>query len=291
MRILIFGAAGMLGHKVWQTFRERFDTYATVRKAIEYYSRFNLFDQKRVKGEVDVRRLNNLLEAIAWASPNVVVNCVGVIKQIKAAEDPVTNLEINALFPHRLALACRAAGVRLIHISTDCVFSGQEGHYSEDAPSDAKDIYGRTKFLGEVCGVGVLTLRTSVIGRELETRYGLLEWFLAQGGKKCKGYARAIYSGLTTLAFADLLVEIVQNHPNLSGLYHVSSNPISKFDLLKLLKTSYGIEVEIEKDTDFVCDRSLDSSRFRKATGWVPDSWQTMISRMHADCTPYEIWK
>ncbi len=221
----------------------------------------------------------------------MVINTVGIIKQRKESEDPLLSLEINSLFPHQLALACQARGARLIHISTDCVFSGREGHYTEDSVSDATDLYGRTKYLGEVTGEGILTLRTSLIGREIETRFSLLEWFFSQKNKECKGFSRAIFSGLTTQLFADMVGDVIQEHPELNGLYHVSSNPISKYDLLKIINEVYSMGVTIDKDQEFICDRSLDSTRFQKTTGWRPKDWQSMILRMKEDPTPYDAWK
>ena len=290
MRVLILGGAGMLGHKLWQGLRDRFDVFVTVRRLSPYYSRFGLFDPQRLMGKIDVRRSEDLLAAFAWSQPDVVINAIGIIKQRKESADPLLSLEINSLFPHRLALACRARGARLIHISTDCVFSGKDGVYIEDSVSDATDLYGRTKYLGEVSGEGVLTLRTSLIGREMETRFSLLEWFLSQKNKRCRGFSRAIFSGLTTLVFANILADVIQKHPGLNGLYHVSGHPISKYDLLRLINEIYDLRVVIEKDPEFVCDRSLDSTRFQQAIGWRPAEWQSMVLQMRADSTLYDAW-
>jgi dTDP-4-dehydrorhamnose reductase len=287
VRVLILGGAGMLGHRLWRTWHRRFDVFVTVRKAASYYTtQCDLFTPERLMGGVDVKRTDDVLAAFAWSRPDVVINAVGIIKQLKESEDPLSSLEINALLPHRLALACRACGIRFIHISTDCVFSGKTGRYTEQSLSDAVDLYGRTKYLGEVHGEGSLTLRTSIIGREVETRLGLIEWFLAQRGGRCRGFSRAIFSGVTTPAFADLLADIIVNHPTLHGLYHVSSEPISKYDLLRLVNEVYQLGVTIEKDDEFVCDRSLDSTRFREATGWRPESWKAMILGMSCDSAP-----
>jgi dTDP-4-dehydrorhamnose reductase len=291
MRVLILGGAGMLGHRLWQGLRHRFDVFVTVRRVCSYYSRFDLFDPQRLMGEIDVRRAEDLLMALSWSQPDVVINTVGVIKQRKESNDPLLNLEINSLFPHRLALACRARSARLIHISTDCVFSGKQGHYTEDSASDASDLYGRTKYLGEILGERVLTLRTSLIGREIETRFGLLEWFLTRRNKRCRGFSQAIFSGLTALTFADIVADVMQKHPDLNGLYHVSGNPISKYNLLKLINEVYDLGVAIENDPEFVCDRSLDSTRFQQATGCRPLEWRLMILQMKEDTVPYDAWK
>jgi dTDP-4-dehydrorhamnose reductase len=223
--------------------------------------------------------------------PTVVVNCVGIVKQLKAAGDPVPSISINSLFPHRLATLASAAGARIIHISTDCVFRGDRGHYSERDTPDASDLYGRTKLLGEVSGPRCLTLRTSIIGRELSATTGLLEWFLAQRTGRAKGYTHARFSGVTTHALADVLADIIERHPGLAGVYHVASRPISKYDLLKKLNDAYNAGVDIDASDDVHIDRTLDGSAFQKATGLTIRSWDEMIGQMASDSTPYEEWR
>ncbi|MDA2928566.1 SDR family oxidoreductase [Acidobacteria bacterium AH-259-O06] len=288
MRVLILGGAGLLGHKLYQLLQSRFSVFATVRKPASYYHRFGIFDPAKVLREVDVRHTEDLLKVITWSRPDAVVNAVGVTKQCREAQDSLQSLEINSLLPHRLALICRARGCRLIHVSTDCVFSGQNGKYNEQSVSDAQDLYGRTKYLGEVCGEGALTLRTSFIGKELDSKHGLLEWFLSQKGKSCRGFSKAVFSGLTTVALSELVGDLIERHRELYGLYHVGGDPISKYDLLCLINEIYDLGVRIEKDEEFACDRSLDSSRFRKVTGWQPASWETMLVQMKKDGAMYE---
>ena len=207
------------------------------------------------------------------------------------ADDPLISIEANALFPHRLANVCNGLDIRLIHISTDCVFSGRKGGYTEESRSDAQDLYGRTKFLGEVSYGKALALRTSIIGRELNSQHGLLEWFLSQEGKKVKGYKKAIYSGFTTQVLCGIVLDIIERHKGLKGLYNVSSEPIDKFSLLSLIKDVYKLNIGIERYEDFVCDRSLDSTKFRMVTGFIPPTWREMIVDMHNDPIPYNIWR
>lgn len=291
MRLLILGANGMLGHKLWQTCRDRYDVWATVRSRYTEYARYGLFTPERLIEGVDAFDMDSVVRALAQVRPDVVVNCIGVIKQLPAAKDPIISLTVNSLFPHRLANLCQATGARLIHISTDCVFSGRKGMYTEDDVPDAEDLYGRTKFLGEVSGPGCLTLRTSIVGRELSTSSGLVEWFLGNRGRRIPGYRRAIYSGFTTLAIANIITQVIDGFPELSGVYHVSSEPISKYELLCLVRDAYRIAVEIEPDDDVCIDRSLDSRRFREAAGFVPADWPDMIREMADDPTPYEQWR
>lgn len=288
MNILILGASGMLGHKVWQVFAEQFDAYVAVRRGFNYYARYELFDQARTIDCVCVQDFDSIMRAIVMVRPHVVVNCIGIVKQATAAQDPLISISVNALFPHRLARLCQAAGIRLIHISTDCVFSGRKGNYLENDVADAEDLYGRTKLLGELHYDGSLTLRTSMIGRELETTHGLIEWFLGQEGKTIKGYKRAIFSGFTTQALAEIIAKIVIEHQDLQGIWHVASEPISKFDLLSLVKKAYGMNIQIEPDNEVVCDRSLNADRFKRATGYIPPSWSDMIEQMYNDSTPYD---
>jgi dTDP-4-dehydrorhamnose reductase len=291
MRVLILGGGGMLGHKLWQAFHLRYDTYVSARSGYREYARYGLFDPDRMLGGVDALDLDGVTRALAAIRPDVVVNGIGIIKQLPAAQDPIVSLSVNSLFPHRLANLCRAAGIRLLHISTDCVFSGRTGGYTEDSVSDAEDLYGRSKYLGEVGGPGCLTLRTSIIGRELNTTSGLVEWFLSQRGKKVQGYARAVYTGLTTLALASVIADLIENYPALSGLYQVSSEPISKFDLLELVRMAFRLPVEIQPTDAVVIDRSLNSARFRSAIHWTPPAWPAMIAELAADPTPYEAWR
>lgn len=287
-RVLILGGAGMLGHKAWQVFRSNCDAYVTVRKDFSFYQHYDLFDKERTLYNVDVSRQDVLESVIEKVKPDVVVNCVGIIKQSSAVNDPIISIEINALFPHRLALVCNKLGIRLIHISSDCVFSGKKGNYIEDDCSDAQDFYGRTKFLGEVSYGDALTLRTSIIGRELNSRYGLIEWFLSQTGSKVRGYTKAVFSGFTTRVLCDIILNIINQHRELRGLYNLSSEPVTKFDLLSLVKEIFKLNIEIEPEDNFVCDRSLDSNRFRGAVNFKPPSWRDMIVDMRQDWAYYD---
>jgi len=288
MKVLILGGSGMLGHKVWQTFAPRFDTYVTFRGEFAQYRRFGIFDEARAVDEVPAQDFAGVARAVATVQPDVVINCIGIVKQDAAAKDPITSITVNSLFPHGLAALCRESGARLIHLSTDCVFSGRKGNYSENDVADAQDLYGRTKLLGEVDGEACLTLRTSMIGRELQGSHGLLEWFLSHEGKRVSGFKRAIFSGFTTMALAELIANTIANHAGLRGLYHVAAPAISKFDLLTLVKQTYELAIEIKPDEDFICDRSLDGGRFKAATGFQAPSWPEMIQHLRDDPTPYD---
>jgi dTDP-4-dehydrorhamnose reductase len=230
---------------------------------------------------VDVENFDSLAHAIARARPDLVINCIGVVKQLAEAEDPLTAIPINSLLPHRLSRLCELAGARMVHISTDCVFSGARGAYKESDFADADDLYGRSKYLGEVDHAHAVTLRTSIIGHELEGSRSLLCWFLAQTGT-VQGFKRAVFSGLPTVELATIVRDVVLPNPGLRGLYHVSAAPISKYDLLQLVAAAYGTSTEIVPDERLVIDRSLDSARFRAATGYAPPEWPELVRRMRS---------
>jgi len=291
VRVLILGASGMLGHKVCQVFQAGHEVHAAARAEWVRVAALELVEAGRFHGGLEAGNLDRLLQIMGAVRPEVVVNCVGIVKQVPAASDPLASLTVNALFPHRVAAMCRAIGARFIQISTDCVFSGRKGGYTETDVPDAEDLYGRSKLLGEVNGPRCLTLRTSIIGRELSRQFGLLEWFLAKRHEKIRGYTNAIFSGFTTQALGEILAWIVSEHPTLDGLYHVASEPISKYALLTKISKAFGFHVEIEQYAENRCDRSLDASRFREATGWQPPSWESMIQKLAADPTPYDQWR
>jgi dTDP-4-dehydrorhamnose reductase len=282
MRILILGGDGMLGHQLFKYLDSRYDVRVTLRQKLSAYSKFGLFHKSNSYAEVDVCSTKRVREVLADFQAQAVVNCVGIVKQRPAAEESIPSLEINALFPHQMAILCNEAGARMVHLSTDCVFSGKKGNYQESDPSDAEDLYGKTKFLGEVSNEHCLTLRTSIIGRELARKAGLLEWFLAQSGT-VRGYKNAIFSGFTTLELSRVIEQLLIKHPEAAGIYHVSSYPISKFDLLMLIKDKLDLTVEVTPEEAFRCDRSLDSTRFRKEFNYIPPTWEEMVEELGKD--------
>jgi len=282
MRILILGGDGMLGHQLLHHLAQKHDARVTLRQPLGVYARFSIFQPKNSYPEIDVRARTSLLETLEDFHPEAVINAVGIIKQQPIAADNIANIEINALLPHRLALLCKEAGAKLVHFSTDCVFSGKTGHYKETDPSDPDDLYGKSKFLGEVSEPHCITLRTSIIGRELVRKKSLFEWFLAQRGT-VHGYRQVIYSGFTTHEMARIVEKILLERPTASGIYHVSSAPISKYELLCLIKKKLRLSVEIIPDDEIRCNRSLDSTRFRLEFNYVPPTWNAMIDELAKD--------
>ena len=280
MRLLILGGSGMLGHQLWRGLHEQHETWVTLRRPVADFAAHNLFDEAKAIQVDDITDDTALDQVLGQAKPDAVINCVGLIKQHDEASDEALAMRVNAEFPHRLAKRCGETGARLIHFSTDCVFAGTKGNYTEDDPADATDLYGQSKHRGEVTGPQCVTLRTSVIGHELGTNLALLDWFISQQSQTVNGFKKAIYSGFTTLEMARIIERILTRHPRLSGMWHVASEPISKFDLLQLCREKLGWKGVIEPNDEFVCDRSLNGDRFNEATGYDPPGWKAMISEL-----------
>ena len=283
MRVLILGGDGMLGHRLLRHFSLIHETRVTLRRNLADYSHFGLFNRENAFEKSDVRDSERIAAVISDFRAETVINATGIVKQRPEAHELDFSNEVNALFPHRLAQLCRANAARLIHLSTDCVFSGEKGNYTESDRPDPVDLYGQTKLQGEVDAPGAITLRTSMIGPELDRKSGLVEWFLAQKGKTVKGYRKAVFSGFTTAELTRLIEKLVTRHTDAHGLYHASSAPISKFDLLTRLNRKLGLGVTIVPDDSVNCDRSLDSARFRKTFGYAPPAWDTMLDELASD--------
>jgi dTDP-4-dehydrorhamnose reductase len=280
LKILVLGASGMIGHVMLRYFAQSpgYSVAGSVRSAHDMQLLPEALRARLVCGsDVDT---DSLLQLFDQVRPDVVVNCIGVVKQAAEAEDALAAIPINSLLPHKLLRLCKLAGARLIHFSTDCVFSGAKGMYRETDCADATDMYGRSKLLGEVQDPQAVTLRKSVIGPELAGAHGLLGWFLAQRGRT-RGFTRAIFSGLTTLELARVLRDVVLPRTELHGVLHLAAEPISKYQLLTLIARVYGSSIEIEADDGLAIDRSLDAGLFHRLTGYSAPSWPEMVSAMH----------
>lgn len=283
MKILVLGVNGLIGstvsrvlsddpqHKVWGTVRSN-----------SHLSALSFLDERNILINIDVRDFSSLTSAFISVKPDIVINCVGVTKHKREGNEPIQAIELNGLFPHRLAQICDLVDARLIHISSDCVYSGSKGNYKETDVPDALDIYGKSKAMGEIHYGNSVTLRTSTIGHEINTNFGLLNWFLGQTGK-CRGFSRAVFSGLPTISFAEVIRDYVIPNRKLSGLYHVAASPINKYELLNLIARVYNKKIEIQPDEDFVIDRSLDATKFNLETGYEPPGWEFLIKKMHVN--------
>lgn len=293
MRILVLGGTGMLGHKLFQGLSQIYeDTYATVRRSVSQapFDRVPFFHTGKVIENVEVTDFARVARVIDDLKPDYVLNCVGVIKQRNKELSPVSCITLNALLPHKLAEMTQSYGGRVIHFSTDCVFDGKTGGYTEEDFSNATDIYGRTKALGEITSENALTLRTSIIGRELVGHASLLDWFLAQEGKTIRGFTNAIYSGVTTTQMVKIVSLILKNHPGLSGLFQVVADPINKFDLLMLARKIFDRNVHVEAYADFQIDRSMRGDKFTQATGYRSPGWPALMQDLADETEQYQKW-
>jgi dTDP-4-dehydrorhamnose reductase len=280
MNVLVLGATGMLGSTAFNVLSadSGLKVYGTVRNSASLAHFPSVLSPNIIVG-IDVEQQDSLVRAIAISQPKVIVNCVGLVKQLSTADNPLFALPLNSLLPHRLAGLCDVIGGRLIHISTDCVFSGSKGNYLETDSPDASDLYGRSKLIGEVVAKNAITLRTSIIGHELNSAKSLLNWFLAQKGT-VKGFTKAVFSGLPTVELSKIIRDVVIPNPNLYGLYHVASDPINKFDLLNLVAERYGKKVQIQPSDELVIDRSLNAEKFLRATNYKSPAWPELVKAM-----------
>lgn len=282
MKVLVLGASGMIGSTMFSVISEQseYEVLGTIRDdRVKRF--FPATIASNLVANLDVQKHEDLVNILNEIRPNVVINCVGLTKHKAGASDPLIAVPINTIMPHKLAKLCSSLDSRLIHISTDCVFSGEKGGYAESDFADARDIYGKSKALGEVHSSNAITLRTSTIGHELNSKLGLLEWFLSQD-ERCRGFKRAIFSGLPTIVLAQIVRDVVIPQKELSGLYHVAARPINKYDLLKLIAKEYDKSILISPDDSVVLDRSLSAVKFRASTGYIAPEWPELIRLMHS---------
>ena len=291
MKILIIGGTGMLGHKAVQVLRKKYEVYATIRNDFSSVENLGIFEKANTFSNVDIENQDVLKNIIVDLQPEIILNAVGIIKQLESSKNVIKTLTVNSIFPHQLAEFAAAIGAKVMTISTDCVFRGDKGNYKEEDISDATDVYGKSKNLGELYGENCLTLRTSIIGREIGTAHSLVEWFLSNRGGQVKGFTNAIYSGFPTVVLMEIISSLITDHPHLHGLYHVASRPINKYELIKLINEKFDAGIKIEPFADFYMDRSLNSEKFEDTTGFVSPAWETMIEQMASDPTPYEDWR
>ncbi len=282
MNVLILGVTGLIGSTLARSLAldKEIQVFGSTRK-VEFNSALVGLHYDHIHKNISLEDMYGVAAILEKSRPSVVINCAGITKHLAESNNPIATLPINSIFPHRLGKLCNLMGMRLIHISSDCVFSGVAGSYTEESITDAIDLYGRSKALGEIVDQSnCITLRTSTIGHEIETRFGLLEWFLHQNSY-CSGFSKAIFSGVTTLELARVIKNIVIPNQNFFGLYNIAAEPISKYDLLCLIANVYRKDLEIIKNDEFVIDRSLSPHKFFKSTGYIAPSWINMIRDMY----------
>jgi dTDP-4-dehydrorhamnose reductase len=289
MRILIIGGAGMLGHRVWITLAEHYEVYGTIRsesnKALLKFSQIN---PSKIIGNVDILNESSLHDAFSVSQPDLVINCVGILKVEPTAENKISSIEINSLFPHKLSKKCKEFDSRLIHFSTDCVFDGLKGKFSEESNDFSKDLYGVSKRMGEVeLEEHCLTIRTSIIGREITPRGSLVEWFIKESGNNITGYRNAIFSGYPTYTISKIIRDYIIEDKSLSGIYHISNEPIDKYTLLLAIKEKFSLNININEDKDFKIDRSLDSQKFKSKTNCKTFTTKELMDDLSIDWDIY----
>lgn len=293
MRVLVLGVSGMLGHKVYQVLSKEHEVYGTIRggiSSIEHYD--GLFKPEYIFDNVDAKILIGVEKAIVKSKPDVIINCIGIVKSlVSKQENKMNSIWINSLFPHQINEMCEARGIKLVHISTDCVFRGKYGDYLETHNPDANDLYGRTKYLGEVVNDKALTIRTSIIGRELTDSRNLVEWFLSHDGSIVQGFTHAMWNGFTTLELANVLKDIIEHHQELSGLYHISSDVVSKFYLLELIRDAMKLDINVIAQNDFTSDMTLNCNLFKERTGFVSKPIKSQIEEFAVDAIQYRDWR
>lgn len=283
MKLLVLGGAGMLGHQIFLQLRSEFglkNVACTLRKTKDHYARFGIFNDGPVFDNVDVLNFSELEKLLKTFQPQYIINCIGLTLRKPELSDMQKCIEINSMLPHKIAIWGQSHNCRVIHFSTDCVFDGKKGNYKETDIPTADDLYGESKFLGETAYANALTMRLSIVGRELEGKTELVEWFLSQKEKTIKGFSRAMYSGLTTNVVSKEVIRLIKNYPHLHGTFQLASEPISKFELLKILNDLYNCKSEILENADYLSDKTLNCDRYSKATGFIKPSWKTMLSEM-----------
>lgn len=279
MNVLILGISGMLGSSLYRYLSSCKDLniYGTSRDLTVFCAKFG--DLKNIIQFYDYSKTDKIESLVKQTRPDIIINCIGVIKQTKNSNDPIHILPINSLLPHHLYNICNKMGIRLIHFSTDCVFKGNKGDYKESDERDANDLYGLSKKIGEINKLNALTIRTSIIGHEIRNKLGLLEWFLKQKGN-VKGFKNVYFSGLPTIEIGEILNNYILKNTNLHGILHISGPKISKFDLLTIISTVYKKHILITPDFELNLDRSLDSSKFEKITSYKKVDWEKLIIKM-----------
>lgn len=282
-KVLILGGSGMLGHKLYSVLSNYFTTFVSFRNYNESLNNTGIFNIDKVVDNINAFKFDSIISAIKIVQPDVIINCIGIIKQLDDAKNANKTIYVNSLFPHLLAEECEKNNAKLIHISTDCVFSGKRGNYTETDFADADDLYGRTKYLGEVNYGNNLTIRTSIIGHELFSDVSLIDWFLSQSGEEINGYSSVIYSGLPTITLSREIVNIIKNYCDLKGLYQLASHPISKYDLLGLVKNVYNTKIKINKSDEYKSDKSLCAYKYISTTNFLIPDWEDLVLEMHED--------
>lgn len=285
MRILILGGNGMIGHKMYQVLSKSYeDTWVLFKKKADQVAFNEIFNKDKIVDNFDLTQFDKLAIILDKLSPDVIINAAGITIRRGINDNKYKSILVNTALPHFLDNWTKTNNKRLIHFSTDCVFSGKKGFYTEESVTDAEDTYGKTKALGEVISTNSLTLRSSMIGRELENKTELLEWFLDQNETKVKGFTNVIYSGITTIRMANYVHIIIRDYPEMHGIYNVSSNSISKYDLVNIFNSLFMKGISIVPDNNYTSNKDLDSKKFYEETNLIKPNWKELAEELLIDC-------
>jgi len=280
MKIIILGANGMIGYGLFDYLSKYHDVIGTLRRDKNFYKNITQLYEKNIIYGVDVKNISEIKNILISHRPDILVNATGIVKQITGQVSEADIIELNALVPHKLCQLTRSESIKLIQFSTDCVFSGKKGNYSEDDTPDPIDFYGLSKYMGEVNQKGVLTLRTSTIGLELTGSHGLIEWFLKQTGG-IDGYMNAIYTGITINELAKFVNFLITKHRDIDGLWQVAGTQINKFALLSILGAKLQRkDIQILPNKEYVCDRSLVNTKIVMKTDYKFPDWEIMLEHL-----------
>jgi len=278
MRIYILGISGMLGSKLFKEFlKKNYKIKGSTRVIPKHFLNYKNY----IDSNLDIFDIQKLKEKINKFKPNLIINCVGIIKQKISKTNEKNIFYINSIFPHELYKISNIIKARLIHFSTDCVFDGKKGNYDDKNETNANDIYGFSKALGELSYDNSITLRTSIIGHELSSKKSLLDWFLHLNKKNCYGYTKAYFSGLPTIEIFNFIQKFLLKKKKISGIYNLSSSRISKYNLLKKISKVYSKNINIIKNNKLKIDRSLNSKKLKKLVDYKCPPWNILIKNMY----------
>ena len=289
MKVCVLGSGGLLGHMLIRVLSDSHDVYGTTRETASNSSPLARFlSPDKWIGGVDAENLRSIKNVFEQNQFDVVINCIGLIKQRGDEVDDRLMMSVNGEFPHQLAEFANQNGARVIQISTDCVFSGSKGNYVETDTPDPVDVYGRSKLLGELNDSTNLTIRTSHIGRELSVKKSLVEWLLSQRNGQVSGFSGAIYSGLTTTELAKIIGNLLLSASRLTGMFHVSSEAISKLEIINQLNELLELKIKVVEDKAVQINRSLNSSLFQSVANTIAPMWNQMLKEFCADQAAYD---
>ena len=280
MKIFITGIDGMIGHKIAQSLSKEHTIIGSSRKNIKSED-LGINDCELITHDF---LKDDILEILDKINPEIIVNCAGITIRRGINDNYDNTILLNSNLPHIIDDWTERNQSKLIHFSSDCVFSGKKGNYLDESIPDATDLYGLSKSRGEVKSKNTLTIRCSIIGREIFNHTELFEWIYSMRGKQIKGYNNVLYSGVTSIWMGRVLKKILKYHTELSGIYNISSEPITKYSLLNLINEHFKLGIEISRDNKIKSNKVLISKKFTEITDINPPNWDDLMTELKEDC-------